>query len=296
MSNYQLRRKKKKDNYRLGILLMLLAAFCFALIALFINLLDNIPLMEIVFFRNFLSMIIVPIILLRKKIPIMGNNKTLLVARGLFGCLGMIGMFYSYTKMPMTDAVTIQRLSPFFVIVLSVLFLKEKLNLRQIPFIMLAFLGVLLVLKPGMRADIFPGLIGLAAAVFMATTHVILRRLRLTDNYWVVINYFAYITGLTALAVLLIQGNFIIPTRSELIFLLLLGLVAIGSQIGLTLAYRYAPASMVAPYLYSQIIFAGILEIVFLKDFPDLLTLIGSSIIIISGVLNYRLNKKNTEK
>ena len=290
-----LQTKKKTDNYQLGIFLMILCSLCFALIALIINLLENIPLMEIVFFRNFALMIMAPIILVKQRISIWGNNKPLLIYRGIFGCLGMIGMFYSYTKMPMTDAVTIQRLSPFFVIILSVLFLKERFNLRQFPFILFAFLGVLMVIKPGLRADIFPGLIGLVAAVFMASAHVILRRLRLTDNHWTIINFFAYITGLMATIVLLIQGNFMIPNRFEFMLLFLLGFIAIGAQVTLTLAYRYTPASMVAPYLYSQIIFAAILEISLLRVLPDILTLIGSSIIVISGVLDYRINKIKPE-
>jgi len=277
------------DNHRLGMLWMILSALCFALSAFIVKLLEDIPLMEIVFFRNFASMIIVPIILIRKKIPMMGINKPLLISRGLLATFGMVGLFYTYTKIPIIDAVTINRLIPFFVIILSVLFLKEKFYLQQIYFIIIiAFLGVLLVLRPGFRVDILPGLIGLLVTIIGAITHVILRKLRLTDNYWVIINYYGYIAGFTTIM--------IIPNSLELILLLLLGFVALNSQIGLTLSYQYASASLVAPYLYIQIIFVAILEIGFLRVLPNLLTLIGSLLIIISGVLNYRLNRFNKNK
>ena len=77
---------KKKDNYKLSVFFMLIASFCFALVPLIIKSLEDIPLLGIVFFRNFVSMLIIPIILFYRKIPIYGNNKILLLLRGLFGC------------------------------------------------------------------------------------------------------------------------------------------------------------------------------------------------------------------
>lgn len=282
-----------KDNFKLGILYMIMASFFFALIAFIIKLLDNIPLMELVFFRNFPSMIIVPIIILMQRdISIWGRNKSLLFLRGFLGALGVTAMFYTYTKMPITDSITIQRLSPFFVIIMSVIFLKEKFNFKHIPYIMLSFIGVLFVIKPGFRADLFPAIVALISALLMGTAHMMLRYLRLSDNYWVIINYYAYITGLMALILLLWQGNFVIPGFLDLILLLILGIAAFGSQIGITLAYRFAPASMVAPYLYTQIIFAAIMEMTILKVIPDMLSFLGSVIIIISGIFYYR--KTNT--
>lgn len=282
-----------KDNFKLGILYMIMASFFFALIAFIIKLLDNIPLMELVFFRNFPSMIIVPIIILMQRdISIWGRNKSLLFLRGFLGALGVTAMFYTYTKMPITDSITIQRLSPFFIIIMSVIFLKEKFNFKHIPYIMLSFIGVLFVIKPGFRADLFPAIVALISALLMGTAHMMLRYLRLSDNYWVIINYYAYITGLMALILLLWQGNFVIPGFLDLILLLILGIAAFGSQIGITLAYRFAPASMVAPYLYTQIIFAAIMEMTILKVIPDMLSFLGSVIIIISGIFYYR--KTNT--
>lgn len=282
----------KKDNYRLGIVLMIITAFFFASIAFIIKLLDNIPLMEIVLFRNLSSMIIVPIIIVTKQqTTLLGRNKPLLFLRGFLGTLGMIAMFYTYTKMPITDSITIQRLSPFFIIIMSIIFLHEKYSFKQFPIILLAFTGALFVIKPGFRADIFPAIVALISAILMGAAHVVIRYLRLSDNYWVIINYYAYIAGFTAIISLVWQRNFVIPNLIDFILLLILGLTAFGSQISLTLAYRFAPASIVAPYLYTQILFAAILEIGFLQVFPDMLTWIGSSTIIISGVLNYQFNR-----
>jgi drug/metabolite transporter (DMT)-like permease len=103
--------------------------------------------MEITFFRNAPTMIIVPIILKKMNISFFGNNKPILWFRGFMGMFGMLAMFYTFTVMPLTDAITIQQLSPFFIFFLSGIFLKEKLSFRQVPLFLFAFWGGLLVIN-----------------------------------------------------------------------------------------------------------------------------------------------------
>lgn len=282
---------KEKDNYQLSIFFMLIASFCFALVPIIIKSLKDIPLMEVVFFRNFVSMLIIPLILFWRKIPIYGNNKNLLLLRGLFGYLGIVGMYYAYTKMPIVDAVAIHRLSPFFVVILSVFLLKENITSKHVYIIFLAFFGALIIIKPGFRVDILPAIIALAATLCVSISHVILRQLRLTDTFLVIINYFAYISGFLSIFFLILQGNFIFPKYYDLTKLLLIGIISIGAQVGVTLAYNYAPASKISVYLYTQILFATILEYLFLGVFSDFLTLIGASIIVLAGIINFFSNR-----
>jgi len=263
-----------------------------ALAAVTIKQLGHFPLMEIIFFRNIPSMIIVPIILKRTNISLWGNNKPFLWFRSLMGLLAMLTTYYTFTVMPLTDATTIHQLRPFFIFFFSGLFLKEKIYLRQIPFYLLAFLGGLLVIKPGIQVDIFPAIIALLAAIFMASAHITLRHLRLTDHYLVVVNYFAYISGLISLLILLFQKSFVIPNLFDFFILILLGLFALAAQITLTKAYQLSPANLVSLYTYSQIIIASIFGLLFFKEIPDVFTVIGASFIITSGYLNYRFIKK----
>ena len=111
----------------------------------------------------------------------------------------------------------------------------------------------------------------------------------MTDYPLVIVNYFAFVSGLTALVILIWQNNFVIPDFISLISLVLLGLTALGAQIALTKAYQMAPASMVSLYTYSQIIFATIFGLLFFRELPDLLSIFGASLIIISGYLNFKL-------
>jgi len=267
--------------------MMIIATICLSLMAAIVKFLGHLPVMEIIFFRNLTIMLIVPIILKNKKIPFWGNNKPLLLLRSLFSSFAAIAYFYTITVMVLTDAVTIKQLSPIFIILLASIFLGEKIGFKKITIFILAFLGALLVVKPGFHLDIYPAVIALLGAISTAGSHVAVRSLRLTDHPLVIVNYFGYSTGLLSFGILLWQGNFVIPDAFSLFILLLLGLVGLGGQFLLIKAYQMAPTKLVSLYLYLQIIFGALLGVLFFKEIPDLFSIFGAFLIIISGYLNY---------
>ena len=268
--------KNNKDKPNMGIIMMIIASICFTLMAVAVHFLRELSLTEIIFFRNLPIMLIVPLMLKQRKISFWGNNKSLLILRSLVSGFVMVAYFYSITAMNLTDAVTIKQLSPFFIILLASLLLGEKISFKIAFIFILAFIGAVLVVKPGFRSDIYPAIIGLLGAVLTAGSHVGLRQLRLTDHPLVIVNYFGYTIGLLSFGVLLWQGNFCIPSTSSLFILILLGLAGLGGQIALTKAYQMAPTNMVSLYLYSQIIFSAFLGILFFKEIPDLFTIFGA--------------------
>ena len=238
-------------------------------------------------------MIIIPGMIKKVKVSPFGNNKPILWFSGLVAVINVLAVFYAFTAMPLTDAITILNLSPFFTFFLAGIFLKEKLYLRQIPFFIIAFLGGLLVIKPGFRIEIFPAMIALLAAICVAVVYTTLRHLRLTDHYLVMINYRTYINSTVNLIILILQKSFKMPSPSDLLILTLLGAVSLVAQICVTKAYQLAPASLVSLYTYSQIIFVSIFGLLFFKEIPDIFSIIGASFIIISGYLNYRFKSNN---
>ena len=269
--------------------MMIIATICFSLISVMVKFLGHLPVMEITFFRNIPTMLIIPLILKNKKISFFGNNKTLLLLRSLLSGFSAIANFYTITVMILTDAITIKQLSPFFIILLASVFLGEKIDFKKITIFILAFLGALLVVKPGFRLDIYPTAIALLGAMLTAGSHVTTRSLRLTDHPIVIVNYYGYTNGLISFGILLWQGNFILPDALSLFVLLLLGLVGLVGQFSLTKAYQMAPAKLVSFYLYLQIIFGALLGELLFKEIPDLFSIFGASLIIISGYLNYKL-------
>jgi len=281
--------KKCKDKSKTGIVMMILASICFALMAVMVKFLSDFPLMEIIFFRSVPIVLIIPLILKNKKISFWGNNKPLLLLRGLISFIVIIAYFYTITVMNLTDALTIKQLSPLFIILLASIFLREKVSFKQIAIFILALLGALLIIKPGFSLNIYPAIIGLIGAIFTAGAHIAVRRLRLFDHPLVIVNYLGYTIGLLSFIVLLWQGNFCVPNVLNLFVLLLMGLAGLGAQLALTKAYQMAPTKLVSLYLYLQIIFGALLGVFFFKEIPDLFSIFGASLIIISGYLNYKV-------
>ena len=120
---------------------MLTAAISFALIAVLVTQVRHLPLMQIVLFRNIPMMIIISVMIKKENIPPFGNNKPILILSGLVITIGTLAGFYAFTTMPLTDALTIQQLNPFFTFFLAGIFLKEKLHFQQIPFFFISISG-----------------------------------------------------------------------------------------------------------------------------------------------------------
>jgi drug/metabolite transporter (DMT)-like permease len=246
--------------------------------------------MEILFFQSLPIILIVPLILKRKKIPIRGNNQSLLLFRCFLSILNNIAYYYTLTIMTVTDAISIKQLCPFIIIILASIFLKEKIIPKQISVLILAFLGALLIIKPQLHLDIFPVIIGLIGSALSAGTVVSLRYLRSTDHPLVIVNYFGYTLGGASFLVLLWQGNFLTPELRSIFVLILLGIFGLIMQITFTHAFQLVPARLISPCLYLQIIFGTIFSLLIFKEIPDMLSMCGAVIILISGYLNYRVN------
>jgi len=281
-----------KDNRRLGILFITISSFCLALMSMLVKKLGHLPIMEIMFFQNLPAMIIMPIILMKMRIPIFGNNKPFLLINGFISLFAQLTKYYTYTVMLLADATIIHRLSPFIVFFLSGIFLKEKLYFRRIPILLLAFFGGLLVIKPGFQNELFPYLVALIAAVFISFSHINMRYLRLSDHYLVITNTISYISGIGSFIILFLQNNYQPPDLVEFLLLISIGLIAIIAWTTLIKAFQLAEANVLSLYTYSQIVFASIFGLIFFQEFPDYLSIIGGILIILSGYLNYRLKKK----
>jgi len=286
LSSIKIAKSKVKTQ---GILMMLIAAICFATLVMLIKFVPNIPLMEIILFRSIPTMLIIPLILINKGIPILGNNRPLLLLRSVFTVFALTSYIYTVKVMILTDAVAIKQLASLLSVLFAAIFLKEKISLKQVSIFVFGFLGILLVLKPGIRADIFPAIIGLGGVMMTAMGLTIVRHLRSHVHPLVIVSYSGYVVGLTALGVLLWQRNFIVPDIKSLIILVLIGLLSLGAQYTLILSYHMAPPKSISFYLYLTIVFAVIFDIFIFKKAPDLFSLFGASLIIVSGYLNYKL-------
>jgi len=275
----------KKSIYQ-----MIGTSFGMSFTGVLIKYLTDIPLMEIVFFKSVPTVIILTLILKIRKHQLIGNKNYILVLRAFFGFFAVSGFYYSVQNLVLADALIVKQLTPFFIIMLSIFFFKEKVKKRQSIFFIISIIGALLVIKPGFRVFIFPVIIALLASFSSAAAHVAVRYLRLSENSLVIINYNAIVSLLISFFYMLIKKEFVIPNFFNFFILISIGFLSLIIQLLLTDAYRNAKASIVSIYLYMQIFFGIIFGVLFFNEYLDYLTICGGGLIFIGGYLNYKLN------
>ncbi|SHK21169.1 DMT family transporter [Paramaledivibacter caminithermalis] len=269
-----------------GIICLLLSSFFFAVMGAAVKSTPTIPIAQKIFFRNLVGVIITGIILIRDKENLIGSNIRLLTLRSIFGLLGVAANFYAISKLPLSDAALLNRMSPFFVILLSLVFLKEHVVKYQIYSMLIALLGASFIIKPQFDYTIIPALIGLLSASFAAAGYTCVRQLRIYSSPYKIVFFFCMFSCLTAIPFMLI-GDFNYPNSKEFALLLLIGLSATAAQIFMTTGYKFAPASRLAIYGYANILFSAVLGIIIWGEFPDLLSVTGGIMIILGGLINY---------
>ena len=270
-----------------GVLFILGAALCFALMNLFVNLAGDLPVMQKVFFRNLIASVAVFFLLLFQKEKFRIHSKECLFwlfLRSFVGFLGVILNFYAIDTIgSISDASILNKLSPFFAILFSVFLLKEKPRLYEIGFVALAFLGALFVVKPTFTAASLPALAGVLSGASAGFAYSCVRILGTKgERGMMTVFFFSAFSTLVALPFFI---AFYEPmTPFQLFALLMAGVSATGGQFFITAAYRFAPAKEIAVFDYSQVLFAAVLGFLFLDQLPDLFSLAGYGIIIGAAV------------
>lgn len=265
---------------------------------LFVKLAGDIPPVQKSFFRNFISFIIASAVLYRKHIPFRWkqDNLKLLLARASFGTIGFICNYYAISSINLSDASMLNKISPFFTILFSALFLKEKVTFKQMGFISLAFIGSLFIIKPGMEfGAIFPSVIGFIGGVCAGAAYTMVRALGLKkENGNYIVFFFSGFSCLVTLPYLLF--NFQPMNGMEIFYLMLVSIFGAGGQYALTAAYLHAPAKEISIYDYTIVIFSGIWSFLFFDAVPDALSIVGYVIVFCAAIFMFFYNKGHEEK
>ncbi len=268
---------------------MIISSLAFAIMSLLVRLAGDLPLFEKVFFRNFVALIIALALIIRNGDSVWGQkkNRIFLVLRGLGGLFGVIFYFYSINHMGLSDGTMLNKLSPFFVILFAAIFLKEKLGRHQIIAITVAFFASLLIIKPHFNMEIIPAATGFASAIFAGFAYAMIRLLNVRgEKPATIVFYFSWISFIVTLPIVIMQ--FVMPTPLEWLYLLGIGICAGIGQIFMTESYRYTAASSIAPYKYMHVLFTAVVGMIFLQEFPDVWSILGSVIIVAAFVYLYK--------
>lgn len=287
---------KIKRKY-LGILYIIISAFCFALMNTFVRLSGNIPTIQKSFFRNFVALIFAFILLKKNNVEIKFHKENFKfhLIRSIAGTIGILFNFYAVDHMVLADASMLNKMSPFFAIIFSLIFLKEKVSLTQIIIVISAFLGSLFIIKPTFSGmEFFPAVIGFLGGMGAGAAYTTVRYLGQNgENGMFIVFFFSSFSCLVTLPYLLL--NFHSITIIQIIFLICAGLSAAGGQFSITAAYRCSPAKEISVYDYTQIIFSAILGLIIFQQIPDMYSIIGYIIIITSAIIMFLLNNRNQD-
>ena len=285
----------------IGILFVLGAALCFALMNLFVNLAGDLPLMQKVFFRNCITLVVVAVILCFQKQKFRIHNKGCILwlfLRAALGYLGVVLNFYAIDHIgSISDASILNKLSPFFAVFFSIFLVREKPKIPEIIFLLLALAGAMLVVKPTFSVKALPAVSGFCSGICAGFAYTCVRILtKKGERGNMIVFFFAAFSTVISLPFVI---AFYKPMRTiQLIYLLLAGAAATGGQFCITAAYAHAPAKEIAVFDYAQVLFAAIFGYFFLSQIPDILSFIGYGVIIAAAVGNavYRLEKSKHEE
>lgn len=296
-----------------GILSLVMSAFGFALMALFVRLCDDygpaISSFQKSFFRNFIALLIAAVVFFRQRFGVRGGSSertespsegiprirggaprggafrplALLLARSLFGSVGIFANFYALSKITIAEGQTLNKTAPFFTVIFAWLFLKERVSLKQFGALLLAFFGVVLIAKPGFAGEhAFPLAMGLMGGLGAGVAYVCVRALR---NNGVAPSFIIlFFSAFSCLVSIPLMWPYLSPmTFAQILILIGAGAGAAIGQFGVTLAYGFAAPRDIAVYDYTNILFTAVFGFAFFGQMPDLWSLLGFAAIILAA-------------
>jgi drug/metabolite transporter (DMT)-like permease len=280
-----------------GIFLKVASTFTFTcMIACLKAVANEVPAGQQVFFRSVFALLPIFVMVLikggRLRRVFATANFMSHLWRGGVGSLSMLTWFFAVARLDLPAAMALGFVSPLLVILLAGIILGETLTLVRIVAVLLGFMGILFILSPQLELIEHlpldtPQLTGAAAALlsafFAASAMILVRRLIKHEPTTTIVVYFSVNASLIGL--LTLPLGWVWPTWTELGLLVLSGLFGGVGQLLLTQSYRYADASTIAPFDYSQMVWVLIIAYVLFGEQPSVHVLLGAVVVIAAGLM-----------
>lgn len=260
---------------------------------------EELPVFQKVFFRNAMAAIVAFIILIKNKGPFKPSVKgslPFLIMRTLFGLGGVVCNYYALETLNLPDASILNKMSPFFAVLFSFIFIRERPKIYQWLILAGALFGTIFVIKPSFsNAALVPAVAGFMGGVLAGAAYGCVRKLGVMGekNPYIVF-FFSAASTLIVTPVMII--GYVPMTALQWVYLLSAGVCAALAQFSITAAYTYAPAKEISVYDFSQIIFASLMSLIVFQQIPDIYSIIGYVIILFMAVLNFFISNKKVAK
>ncbi len=276
---------------RPGVRFMIASALAFSVMNALVKVVGaRIPSQEIVFSRALVSVLLTVVMLARIGVPFFGENKPLLLLRGIFGFCGLSCVFFAVTRLPLAEATVLTYLHPVFTAILAAIFLKEPVGRSVVVGVSISLAGMLCVARPaflfggGSSLDGIAMLAAVAGAFFAGCAYVCVRKLGATEHPLVIVLYFPMVAVLTAPATVpLMAEQAVWPTGLEWLWLFGVGACAQVGQVALTRGMQHEPAGRATALSYLQVVFAAVWGIAFFDELPDGATALGAALILLGA-------------
>ncbi len=202
--------------------------------------------------------------------------------RGMVSAIAVVASFYAVTVIPLASAVSYSFAAPVIATALAVIFLKERIRLPRIMAIVIGFIGMLVLLRPG-TAPLSLGVVAaLISSVSVAFAIICIRKLSLTDKPNVVAIYSLLFTLPITFAFALSQWSW--PTSDQWLVLIFVGLSAASAQFSISKAFSHSETTAIMPIDFTRLLFSALIGYFFYAETPDVYTFIGASLILSSAV------------
>jgi len=276
-----------------GIILLILAEFCFALATVFVKYITNsseIPAIEITFFRVSMGTIIAALYMWKTKTTFRPKKVTLVVSRAVFSFSALVGFFYAVEHSSVTNANMLNMTYPVFIFLLAPLFKLERLHKFAFLFLVMATIGIYMVVFPDFSNINKGDLVGLLSGILAAFAIISLAMAREHDSTVLIVFYLMAI-GTVCNAVMM-APVFIMPRSGDLPFLLASGAAGLTGQVLLTMGYKNVSAKAGSMVSSSRIVFAALMGFFFFSESLSLRIIFGGLMIITAIIGISAMQKK----
>ena len=281
-----------------GIKYLIGSGFAFSLMSVCVKAIGGrIPVSELVFARAGMSLIMTRILLLKNNINPWGNQKRLLLIRGLLGTIALFCIFKALTILPIATATVIQYIYPTFTVICANFILKEYIYKRIVFSIILGWLGIVLVSQPEWISNnnYFETIIAISIAIIGALmtslAYICVRKLSAKEHPLVIIYYFPLVSIPLSLPFLI--NNFVLPNGIEWIWIFGIGFFTQIGQLCITEGLRLIPAGQATSLNYSQVIFSCIFGVLIFQEAITSTIYLGGLCVLISTIISISASKSS---
>ena len=263
-------------------MMMMLAMLLFTMMGIFIRLSSAfVPVVEIVFFRNFLALLILAPVLIRSGAgSIRMNRPKLFFGRASVNFIGMYSGFTAVTLIPLADMTALTFTSPIFVTIGAALFLGEMFRLRRMVAIAVGFIGAVVILRPGLVEVSTGAMLALVSALTIAIASLIVKKMTRTESASAIVFWMVMMQAPIALVPTLFVWQW--PTAEAWLYLWGMALSGTAAHVLLTRAFGMVEITSLQPLEFAKLPFAVVLAWMVFGEWPDIWIWLGGAIIFAS--------------